>query len=192
MEALEALLTRRTVPPVKMAEPGPNAEELARILEAGRAAPDHGRLTPWRFIVVEGEGRRKLGDLFAEALAGENPDWGEAEIDKQRTGPLRAPLILIVACPVKRDHPKIPPLEQIASAAAATQNMVLAAHAMGYAVKWATGKPAYSEGVRRGLGLEASDQIIAILYIGSYGADQPVPRRPGPHGIVAHWPEPGR
>jgi nitroreductase len=87
-------------------------------------------------------------------------------------------------------HPKIPPLEQIASAAAAAQNMLLAAHALGFAAKWATGKQAHDAGVKAGLGLAAEDEIIGFLYLGSYAVDHPAPARPGLEGVVAAWPEP--
>lgn len=187
MDAIEALLTRRTVPPVKITDPGPDEAQLRRILEAGLAAPDHGKLRPWRFLVVEGEARARLGELFGAALAAEHPDWSAAEIAKHRDGPTRAPSILIVAAKVRPDVEKVPVVEQIASAAAAAQNMALAAHAQGLAVKWATGKPAYSPGVKRGLGLGPDDVIVAILYIGAYGTDHPAPPRPGPEGLVQRW-----
>ena len=129
MDTLQAISSRSTVPQVKMAGPGPSDAELARILEAGAAAPDHGRLRPWRFLIVQGEGRRELGGLFERALLKANPDASPEEIEKQRTGPLRAPLIIIVAAALSdsRAREKIPAVERIASAAAAAQNMLLAA-----------------------------------------------------------------
>jgi len=191
MDAIEAILTRRTVPPAKMGPPGPDGAALRRILEAGAAAPDHGVLRPWRFLVVKGEGRARLGELFAAFVRRHVPDVAAAEIEKQRTGPLRAPVIVVVAARVDPAHPKIPPLEQIASAAAAAQNMLLAAHALGFAAKWATGKQAHDAGVKAGLGLDPGDEIIGFLYLGSYAADHPAPARPGLDGVVAEWPSPG-
>jgi nitroreductase len=190
MDAIEAILTRRTVPPAKMGPPGPDAAALGRILEAGAAAPDHGLLRPWRFLVVKGEGRARLGELFAAFVQRRVPEVAAAEIEKQRTAPLRAPVIVVVAARVDPAHPKIPPLEQIASAAAAAQNMLLAAHALGFATKWATGKQAHDAGVKAGLGLAAEDEIIGFLYLGSYAVDHPAPTRPGLEGVVAAWPEP--
>lgn len=191
MDALEALLSRRTVPPVKMAGPGPDEDQLRRILEAGLAAPDHGMLRPFRFVVVRGEGRARLGELFAAAIAAEAPGTSEAELEKHRSGPARAPVIVVVAARLEPGHPKIPEIEQLASAAAATQNILVAAHALGFAAKWATGKPAYAAGVRDGLGLAGNDRIIAILYLGSPAADHPIPPRPTLLEIASDWPPVG-
>lgn len=188
MDALDAILTRRTVPPAKMGPPGPGEAELRRILEAGAAAPDHGLLRPFRFLVVRGEGRAKLGELFAAFVRRSNPGVSAEEIEKQRTAPMRAPVIVVVAARVERAHPKIPAVEQIAAAAAAAQNMLLAAHALGFAAKWATGKQAYDDAVKAGLGLEPSDLVIGFLYLGSYAAEHAAPARAGLEGIVRDWP----
>lgn len=188
MDALQAILTRRTVPPVKMGPPGPDDAALARILEAGAAAPDHGVLRPWLFLVIKGDGRARLGELFAEAAARGANGVSPQEIEKQRSGPLRAPVILVVAARVQGAHPKIPPIEQIASAAAAAQNMLLAAHALGFAAKWATGRQAHDEGVKAGLGLAPDDRIIGFLYLGSYAAEHSLPPREGLDGVVVEWP----
>lgn len=190
MDAIEAILTRSTVPQVKMTGPGPGSAELARILEAGASAPDHGRLRPWRFLVIQGEGRRQLGALFEQALRASNPDCAPEEAEKQRSGPLRAPLVIVVAATLsdERARDKIPPVERIASAAAAAQNMLLAAHAQGYAGKWSTGKPAQNALVRAGLGLAAQDEIIGFLYIGTYAVEHAISARPTLEGIAAPWP----
>lgn len=188
MEALAAILTRRTVPPAKMGPPGPDEAALARILEAGAAAPDHGMLRPWRFLVVRGEGRAALGELFAAAARRAAPGISAAEVEKQRAGPARAPVVVVVAARVQPAHAKIPPLEQVASAAAAAQNMLLAAHALGFAAKWSSGKPARDAGVKAGLGLAAEDEILGFLLLGSYAADHPVAPRAGLDGVVREWP----
>jgi nitroreductase len=188
MQALEAILTRVTVPPVKMTEPGPDDATLGRMLAAAAAAPDHGKLRPWRFLLVRGSGRARLGHVFAEALLAERPDTSPAEIEKQRTAPLRAPLIVVAIARLDHDHPKIPVWEQQASAACAVQNLLLAAHAMGFAGKWATGGNATSAGVRRALGLAANETIIGLLYIGTVREPQPVPLRPAPETIATAWP----
>jgi nitroreductase len=188
MEALEAILGRRTVPPARMQGPGPDAAALARMLEAAAAAPDHGRLRPWRFLLVEGEARAALGLLFARALAEERPDLDPAELARQREAPLRAPLILVAIAAVDPRHPKIPEIEQLAAAAAAVQNLLLAAHALGYVGKWATGRPAYSEGVRRGLGLGPQERILGFLYLGSpMPGALPAVDRAMPSDRVVRW-----
>lgn len=187
MDALEAILTRTSVPPVKMGPPGPDDAQLRRILEAGAAAPDHGRLRPWRFLVVRGAARERLGELFASAIQGQ---MSESEREKQRAAPLRAPVIVVVVASVdpRAKHPEI---EQVASAAAATQNMLLAAHAMGLAGKWTTGKNAYEPAIWKGLGLGPEERIMSFLYLGSYAQPQEPTPRPPIDDRVREWTGPG-
>lgn len=187
MQAIEAILGRRTVPQMKMAEPGPDESQLRLMLEAGCAAPDHGRVRPWRFLLVRGDARERLGELFAEAALAANPAATPGDVDKQRTAPLRAPLIIVVAAKIDRRPGRPPEVEQIASAAAAAQNILLAAHAMGYAGKWSTGKNAYMSGIKAGLGLEPEDHLIGFLYIGSLGSPQEPSPRPDPAEVVSEW-----
>ncbi|MEO1018649.1 MAG: nitroreductase [Pseudomonadota bacterium] len=187
MDALDAIMTRRTVPQVKMAEPGPDDATLQAILEAGLAAPDHGKLKPWRFIVIKGDARQRLGELFVQALPEINSQIGPADVEKQRNGPMRAPVIVAVVAALEPSHPKIPRIEQICSAAAAAQNMLIAAHALGFASKWSTGKNAYNTTVKRGLGVADHEEIVAFLYVGSYGAEQTIPPRPSLADIVSEW-----
>jgi nitroreductase len=188
MDALSTILGRRTVPPARMTGPGPDEAALARMLEAAAAAPDHGRLRPWRFFLVRGPARRAFGELIARALAAEQPDLDPAELDRQREAPLRAPVIVVAAALLDPRHPKIPEIEQLAAAAAAIQNLLLAAHALGFVAKWATGRPAYSAGVRQGLGLGPEDRILGILYLGSpSGGELPPLDRSPPADRVVAW-----
>lgn len=187
MEAFDALVTRSTVPPVKMAGPGPDEAQLRRILEAGAAAPDHGRLRPWRFHLVRGSARERLGELFARAAQAQLAQVSEAELEKQRTGPLRAPVVLVVTTRIARGNPKVPEVEQLASAAAAAQNMLLAAHALGFAGKWSTGRSAYDPMVRAAFGVAGEDQIVGFLYLGGHGAAHEQTVRPPVDEVVSEW-----
>lgn len=190
MDALDAIFTRHTTPPAKMGPPGPDDVALRRILEAGVAAPDHGMLRPWRFLVVRDAGRARLGELFAAFVRRQSATVSPEEIEKQRTAPLRAPLIIIVVARLETHHPKIPEVEQLAAVASATQNMLLAAHALGFAAKWATGRQAYDAQVKAGLGLGERDRIVGFLYLGSATGDYPTPPRAGLDGVVQDWPPP--
>lgn len=187
MDALEAILTRTTVPPAKMGPPGPDEAQLRRILEAGVAAPDHGCLRPWRFLVVRGSARERLGDLFAAAVVAKDAGASGEELEKQRTSPLRASVVVAVVARIQKGNPKVPEVEQIASAAAATQNMLLAAHAQGLAAKWATGKNAYDPVVRRGLGLAPDDLIVGLLFLGTPTSRHEGTARPALETVVAEW-----
>jgi nitroreductase len=188
MDALEAILTRRTVPPAKMGPPGPSDAALRRILEAAVAAPDHGLLRPWRFLVVRGDGRARLGELFAAFVRRQQPAASPLAVEKQHTAPLRAPVIVVLVARIDPAHPKIPVVEQIAAVAAAAQNMLLAAHALGFAAKWTTGRQAYDEDVKAGLGLAAHERIVGFVYLGSYAGEQLPPPRASLDGVVQEWP----
>jgi hypothetical protein len=137
LDAIEALTTRAS--PLALTEPAPDAGALAAMLRAGSRAPDHGKLKPWRFIVIAGNARSAFGDVLAEALRKREPELPESAIDKERGKPLRAPLIVVVAARL-REHKKVPVVEQIVAAGAAAQNILVAAHALGFGGFWRTGR----------------------------------------------------
>jgi nitroreductase len=187
MDAIEAILGRRTVPQAKMTGPGPSPEELRLILAAGAAAPDHGKLRPWRFLVIEGEARERLGALFVAGLLAAEPDAAAEAIEKQRTAALRVPLLIVVIARIDMSQGKIPEVERIASAAAAAQNMLLATHAQGLAGKWSTGRNAYDAHIKAGLGLGLADHLVGYLYIGRCAAPQDASPRPPLETLVERW-----
>ena len=160
MDAITALLTRRAPP--RLIDPAPREDELELVYKAALRAPDHAMLRPWRFLSISGEARTRLGELFVDAL---QPETAEQK-DKLLSAPLRAPLIIIAVARIT-ENPKVPAVEQICSAAAAVQNMSLAIHALGYASIWRTGPVAFHAGVKKGLGLAATDEIVGLLYIGT-------------------------
>lgn len=164
MDALDALHLRSSVP--KLSGPLPSQEMLDNIYKAAFRAADHAVLRPWRFLVVKGEARERLGDLFAEAGLAKDASLDNAALDKLRAKPLRAPLVLICISSFK-PHPKVPEIEQDLSAGAATQNMLLAAFAQGLGAMWRTGTLAYDPTVKSGLGLSENEKIIGFLYIGT-------------------------
>ena len=164
MDALTALHTRTSSP--RLIDPPPAREALDNIYKAAFRAADHGLLRPWRFLEIKGESRNKLGELFVEAVRQDNPDLSDAQQEKLRNKPLRAPLIIATICSY-REHPKVPEFEQELSVAAATQNMLLACHAQDIGVMWRTGAIAYHPVVTKGLGLQAHEKIIGLLYLGT-------------------------
>lgn len=184
MDAITALQTRQSVSQLDL--PGPTPSQLDAIFRAGLRASDHGRLRPWRFIVIEGDARYKLGDLFVRAAQQANPQLADEERKKLQDNPLRAPLIITVVAKI-RPNEKIPAIEQHLSAAAAAQLMLLAAHALQLGAVWKTGKMAYDAGVHRGLGLEAGDQIVGFLYLGTPKANKPLPEL-STRDFVSYWP----
>ena len=184
MDAYEALVTR--ISPKELGEPAPDDAALRKIIAAALRAPDHGRLRPWRFIAIRGQGRNRLGDLLAASLARRNPDAG-AELERERQKALRAPLVLVVAAHIT-PSPKIPAVEQLLSAGAAAQNILLACQALGYAAVWKTGAAVYDAGVKEGLGLGAGDVIAGLLNIGTPTAMPPAPTPLDPADFLRVWP----
>nr|WP_294522008.1 nitroreductase [uncultured Rhodopila sp.] len=184
MDALELLLNRGSA--LKMDAPGPSAAELRTMFDAAVRAPDHGRLRPWQFVVIGTDQRAAFGQVMADSLLRRDPAASEAVLEKERAKAFRAPVIVVVAAKVQRDH-RIPEIEQIASASAAAQTIMLAAPALGYGAVWKTGAPAYDPGVKLALGLAADVEIIGFIYIGtSVGGTTAFPR-PDAEDFIATW-----
>ena len=171
MDALSLLLHRQSI--AQLQEPAPCGEVLERILQAGLRAPDHGALHPWQFLLAQGDGRQRLGELFAEvALAREmSPD----AIEKARKAPLRAPLVITVVARIQ-PHDKVPPLEQQLSAGCAVMAMQMAAQAQGFGGIWRSGWFIFVRLIHQGLGLNESDQIVGFLYLGTPATTPKPPR----------------
>ena len=162
MDALNLLLNRHSC--ARLTTPAPSGEALDNILKSGLRAPDHGTLTPWQFILFEGEGRERLGTLLGDAarLRGDDDD----SISKSEQAPLRAPLVVAVASRFQ-DHPKVPKLEQELSAGCALMAMQMAAQAQGFNGIWRSGWFIFDEHIRQGLGLGEQDQLVGFLYLGT-------------------------
>jgi nitroreductase len=185
MDALAALTTR--VSPAALDAPGPSAQDLETILQAAVAAPDHGRLKPWRFILIDGAAREKLGGLMAEALQRREPSAPAGKLEAERKKALRAPLVVVVAAAVQ-PAAKVPEIEQVVAVGAATQNMLVAAHALGYGGFWRTGANAYDAAVKRALGLAASDTVVGFLYLGTTKTPGQ-PRQNDTASVTRRWPD---
>jgi nitroreductase len=170
MDLLEGIQSRASA--LKLAAPGPTREHLEQILRAGMRAPDHGRLKPWRFVVLEGEATATLGDAMAELFCRKAPQCTQAQLDAERNKVRRAPTIVIAAARISKG--KIPEIEQVASVAAGVQNMLLAAHALGYGAMWKTGAAAYDAEVKAALGLLPEDHIVATVYLGTTVTPGPI------------------
>ena len=164
MQAIDALLGRRSAR--ALTEPAPDEGALGLILASAVRAPDHGRLRPWRFLVVRGAARERLGEVFAQHAQRTRPQLSAEALQRERAKALRAPLIVVVAA---RCNPavKIPLIEQTLSAGAAAHAMMLAAFALGFNAMWKTGGAAYDELVKRSLGFESGDAVVGFLYIGT-------------------------
>ena len=164
MDAINALLTRNSC--ALLEEPAPQGAVREQIFQAALRAPDHANLKPWRFLCVEGDARQELGQLMCESALKDRPDLDEATQKKLSQAPLRAPLVIIVVARIT-EHPKVPELEQLLSAGAALSNMLIAAHATGFAGIWRTGDISFSRSFMDVVGLSNNEQIIGFLYLGT-------------------------
>jgi len=164
MDALDLLLNRRSI--ARLSEPAPDGVVLENIIQAGLRAPDHGGLTPWRFVIAQGEGLKKLGTILHDAVVTDEGD--QIAQDKAASAPLRAPMVITVIANVT-DHPKVPAFEQHLSAGCAVHAMQMAAVAQGFQGIWRSGPLMFHPHVRQALGLEGDDQIVGFLYLGTPG-----------------------
>lgn len=187
MDVIELLRMRVSTPWRDLGEPGPSEDELREFLQAAVTGPDHGAVRPWRFIVVRGDAREAMGELFTRALLKRKPDADEATIEKDLDRMRRVPLMIAVAARITRNHPKVPPSEQIISAGLAAQAILLAAQAKGYGGVMLTGDHAYDPEVKKGLGLKESDEIVAFVYIGTAQQERRAKKRPDPTKYTAEW-----
>jgi nitroreductase len=184
MDAMELLRTRFSAS--KLGEPRPSAEAVHAMLESAARAPDHGRLQPWRLILIEGDARLDFGKILAEALSRRNSLANEQALAREREKALRAPLIIVVATRCDRSA-KIPIIEQTLSAGCAAHSIMLAAFAQGLGAMWRTGEPAYDNAVKSALGIEPDDLIVGFIYVGTdLGGPGTRPRR-ATQEFAQHW-----
>ena len=188
---LAAILeTRRSVEPPFLGEPGPSEDETRRLLRIGARVPDHGMLVPWRFILLRGENRRLLSQLFADAYQAQadadQPDQVAQKTEKLRRILTHAPLIVAVVSTADPEARK-PEWEQILSAGAVCMNLTVAAAALGYGSVWLTGFPAYDPACRRALGVRAGENVAGFIHIGTASKRPADRRRPDLAAIVTEW-----
>lgn len=180
------LATRRSAKARNMVEPGPDAAQLRTILEAAIRVPDHGKLGPWRFVIIEADRRDAFAALLQSALRAETPDPKPVDVEAMEQFAHQAPvLVAVISSPV--DHPKIPAWEQELSAGAACMNLLIATHAAGFTGCWLTGWPSYNAQVLESLGGKPGDRIAGFLFLGT--SERPLEERPRPayEAVVSTW-----
>ncbi len=162
---LDLLTTRRSVPPLLLDGPGPSRAELETLLTIASRVPDHGKLAPWRFIVIEGEARARVGKTIAATFRADNPEAGDERLEQERRRLMHAPVVVAVVSRVG-PHVKIPEWEQGLSVGAAAMNLVVAANGMGFATSWLTEWHAYDRRVLDALGLAPQERMAGYIHIG--------------------------
>jgi nitroreductase len=185
-ETLDLLLRRRSASAKALGEPGPGADEVQLILQAGIRVPDHGKLAPWRFLMFEGKARGEFGAVLERILAEREPDASDIRRQMERTRFERAPLVIAVISSPKTGKP-IPEWEQRLSAGAVCQTMVIAATALGFGAQWITEWYAYDDAVAKALGLSAEERVAGFLYLGTRREPLSERERPDLAKLISHW-----
>jgi nitroreductase len=184
---IEFLDQRRSVPSRQLGEPGPDADQLDKLLQAAIRVPDHGKLVPWRLLLIRGDARARLGSALAAIHARKEPDIAPAALEKDRDRYSFAPLIIAVVARIELDHPKIPAQEQLLSAGCVAYNLLLGAQALGFGAQWLTGWAAYDRDAADLLGLAATEHVAGFIHVGTAKEDVPERTRPQLADVVGEW-----
>ena len=183
---IDHLLARRSVSANSLGEPGPSESEIRLILTAAARVPDHKKLVPWRFILFQGEARAAFGQVLAATCQAEEKDVGQFRLETEANRFLRAPVVIAVISRVV-ENPAAPEWEQILSAGAACQNLLVAATSLGYGVQWITEWYGYSKAVQAALTLAANERVAGFIYIGTAKEKPDERERPALAQIVTDW-----
>ena len=179
-DTLDLLSRRRSTAAAALGGAGPDDGQLKALLAIAARVPDHGKMTPWRFVIFQDEARERYGAILSKIFAAKTPEATEEHINAEAARFTRAPLVIAVISQVLEKH-KIPEWEQILSAGAVCQNLLIAANAMGFGAQWLTEWYAYDPDARDALGLRSGERVAGFVYIGTAHED-PVERvRPHPH-----------
>ena len=176
-QTLDLLRSRRSGSAKTMKGPGPDRAQIDTLLACASRVPDHGKLAPWRFILFSGEARTRFGNVLAEAVRKSDPSVSDERVLQERNRFLRAPVVIGVVSKVRKGVP-IPEWEQVLSAGASCQTILVAAHAMGFVANWITEWYAYDPHVRAHLQLAEEERMAGFIYIGHPA--EPLVDRPRP------------
>ena len=185
MDVFDAIYTRQSIAKVRP-EPVPR-ELVERLLAAAVQAPNHHKVRPWRFVVLTGAARDRLGEAMADALRKRKPDADDESLARERRKPTRSPVLIAVGVD-KPSTPKVVEIENVCATAAAAQNVLLAAHALGLGAMWRTGDAAYDPYVKSFLGFEPDQHLIGFIYAG-YPESEPAPPSRPSHEDRTVWME---
>jgi nitroreductase len=186
MNLLDILKSRRSVPSRQLGEPGPSPAQLDELIAAAIRVPDHGKMTPWRLLLVRGDARARLGAALAEIHQRHDPAAPDAVIAKDRDRYNFAPLIVAVIARTQA-NPKVPEQEQVISAAYVAYNLLLGAQALGFGAQILTGWAAYDRDAAALLGLAADERVVAFVHIGTAGEAAPERVRPDAASRISEW-----
>lgn len=184
MDILEALITRTSQG--ALTEPVPSHDVLKQAFQAALRAPDHRMLRPWRYLVIQGEARQRLGECFLQAGLQDNPQLSDVEQQRLLKMPSRAPMIIVAITSFKQDA-KVPMVEQTLSTGAAVQNLLLALHAQGFASMWRTGWVTEHATIKQALQLQDNETIAGFIYVGTPATSTKQPNLLNVDDFVSDW-----
>ncbi|HEY0885968.1 MAG TPA: nitroreductase [Ramlibacter sp.] len=176
---------RQTILPKRLEEPGPDEGQLELILQAAAAAPDHGELLPWRFVLIPGAARARLADVFAAALLERDPAAAEEQVARAREKAFRAPVLMLAVVRMGPTGDDVPPPERLVSAGCAIQNMLLMATAQGFGSALTSGKALQAAGLRALFRLGEDEQAVCFVSVGTAVRRKPGRQRPDPARFVS-------
>lgn len=182
--ALDTLLSRQSHWP--LTGPGPDDAALALIFDAALRAPDHGRLRPWRFVLIRGEARDELAEVLIDVAAARAPQTPRSAHEHRREKAHAAPVIIALGAAVS-PNTGIPEIEQLLAVGAAAMNMLNAIHALGYGGFWATGADAYDPQLQAALEFEPTERVLGFLYVGTPKSQERAALRPPRSNHVREW-----
>jgi nitroreductase len=182
---LELLKTRRSPRISDLTEPGPNTAELETLLTVAARVPDHGKLVPWRFVVMQGDKKKQIAEALIPIFRASHPEATEDQIRKEPERFLHSPVIVAVISRAG-PHARIPEWEQVLSAGAACMNLVIAAHALGFGANWVSGWAAYERPALDLIGVSLDERVAGYVHIGSIKGIQEERPRPALKDIVTY------
>ena len=186
---LDFLRARHSTPALQLGRPGPDSTQLAQLLEVAVRVPDHGKLAPWRLLLLQGADKNRFGERLAELHASIDPETPPKKLEKDRERFRASPLVVAVIARVEDNHPKVPPQEQLLSAGCVAYNLLLGSQSLGFGAQWLTGWSCYEPQAAALLGLAGNERLIAYIHIGTAVEAVPDRERPSPADVVSEWKE---
>jgi nitroreductase len=189
---IESILRRRSVAPRRLIAPGPDEAAITLMVQAALAAPDHGRLRHWRFVLVPADEREALAKAFGTAARELNPEAPAEMVDREAGKALHGPILLAVIVRIDDEHPVAPASEQWASAGAAVQNMLLAAEDLGFRAMIVSGRKVTAAALRKAFGLAEDEHLLGFVAVGTPSGEPSPIARPDPGEHLSIWPSASR
>ena len=184
---IDFLRARHSTPAMQLGEPAPDAEQLRQLLEAAIRAPDHGKLAPWRLVVLQGPDKALYGERLAQLHARVDPETPPKKLEKDRQRFNAAPVVIAVIARVEANHPKIPAQEQLLSAGCVAYNLLIGAQSLGFGAQWLTGWSCYDREAAKLLSIADNERTIAYIHIGTPLEPAPERERPLPNEVISEW-----